>query len=156
MCSCISGVGSGRSRGFLSCDTRLFLATPSQLCGWSAAFPNFCQGTTFTKPQIHNKPPKAFNSQGHFVRPVTCWRLPSGPDSARAAETPGCQESSAPGPRGALERGLRRRRRGFDLGPVSARRNRAEKARISLRSASWPWLSGAWRFINIAGRLPLN
>lgn len=38
-------------------------------------------GIALTKPQTHNKSPKAFNSQGRLGRPVTCWRLPSGPDS---------------------------------------------------------------------------
>lgn len=96
---CVSGVGSGPSRSSFWRDSHLFLAT-SQLCGLSASFPGLCRSIAFTKPQTHNKPPKAFNSQGCFGRPVTCWRLPNGPYSVRAAETPGYREHSVPGPRG--------------------------------------------------------
>lgn len=55
-------------------------------------------GVAFTKPQTHNKPPKAFKSQGHFGRPVTCWCLPKGPNAVRAVETPEFRERAAPTP----------------------------------------------------------
>lgn len=93
------GVVSGPSRDFFWCDTRLFLATPPQLCGWSMSFPSLCHGIAFAKPQTQNKPPKAFNSQGRLRRPVTCRRFPNGPDSVQGAETLGFQEYSAPDPR---------------------------------------------------------
>lgn len=82
----VGGGGSGPGPGFCWWDTRLFLAL------------NCADGIECANPQTHNKPPQAFNSQGRLGRPVTCWRLPNGPDSVRAAGTPGRPEHSAPAP----------------------------------------------------------
>lgn len=96
----VSGVGSDPSQSFLCCDTRLFLATP-RLCGQECIFPRLLPPASPLQNHKHiTSLPKAFNSQGHFGRPVTCWLLPNGPDSVRALETLGCRESATPRPGG--------------------------------------------------------